>query len=131
MIDPKIIKIAMNTDNYGLKKKFTHQSFLKNKKCGDDISVQITVKSNKFINMRYETNSCVYCQASASLLSDKIKLFNLKSVKKDIDLIISNSKNTKIPKKLKLFKTLFNQNNLNRFECIVLPFNALIKALKI
>mgnify|MGYP001158646640 FL=1 len=131
MIDPKIIKIALNTNNYGLKKTFTHESFLKNKKCGDNISIQIIMKSNKFISMRYETNSCIYCQASASLLSKKIKLFNLKNIKRDIDLLINSEKSSSIPKRFQLFKTLFNQKNMNRIDCIILPFNALLKALKV
>tara|TARA_B100000029_G_C17346121_1_gene877067 strand:+ start:48 stop:293 length:246 start_codon:yes stop_codon:yes gene_type:complete len=81
--------------------------------------------------MRYETNSCIYCQASASLLSKKIKLFNLKNIKRDIDLLINSDKCSSIPKRFQLFKTLFNQKNMNRIECIILPFNALLKALKI
>ena len=34
--------------------------------------------------MKYETISCVYCEASASLLSRKIKNVKLKDIKNDL-----------------------------------------------
>ena len=35
-----------------------------------------------------------------------------------------------LPAKYKIFKDLFNNRNINRIDCIMLPFNALIKALE-
>ena len=37
----------------------------------------------------------------------------------------------KIPKKLSDFKKLLNSDNFNRFKCIFLPIDAVLKALKI
>ena len=36
--------------------------------------------------MKYETESCVYCEASASLLSKKIKKFNIKTIKNEFKI---------------------------------------------
>ena len=36
-----------------------------------------------------------------------------------------------LPKKYKDFKDLMNHRNLNRIDCIMLPYNALLKAVKI
>ena len=36
-----------------------------------------------------------------------------------------------LPKKYNSFKPLINKKNRNRLECIMLPFNAVLKALKI
>ena len=33
--------------------------------------------------MKYETESCIYCEASASLLSKKIKRLNVQTIKND------------------------------------------------
>ena len=77
MIDIKIIKIASDTINEGLKNIFTHKSSMKNKICGDIIEIEIIAKNNKIKSFRYETKSCIYCNASASILSNKIKLFSI------------------------------------------------------
>ena len=40
-------------------------------------------------------------------------------------------KNVKIPKRLSDFKKLLNSDNFNRFKCIFLPIDAVLKALKL
>ena len=133
MINDNILKIALNTNNYGLKDIFTHKSILKNSKCGDKIHVELIVKKNKISSMRYETESCIFCQASASILAKSIKLFSVNDIKENINYIkdcIKMKKNF-LPKKLKIFKEIVHYKNINRIDCIMLPFNALIKALKI
>ncbi len=83
--------------------------------------------------MKYETESCIYCEASASLLSRKIKNLNIKDIKYDFVTLknISKQKKIVIPKKYSDFKKLLNSDNFNRFKCIFLPFDAVIKALKL
>ena len=83
--------------------------------------------------MKYETESCIYCEASASLLSQKIKSLKIQDLKKDFVALKRISKSNKIiiPKKYSDFKKLLNSDNLNRFKCIFLPFDAVVKALKL
>ncbi len=133
MINKEIIKIALNTSNVGLNNKYSHKISLKNNLCGDKITLELIVTKNKVISMKYETESCVYCEASASLLSKKIKKLNIHTIKNDfVDLKkILKKKNMKIPKKFNDYKKLFNSDNFNRFNCIFLPFDAVIKALKL
>ena len=133
MISEEIIKIASNTTNVGLKKKYSHKISLKNSICGDKITLGIIANKKRITSMNYETESCVYCEASASLLSRKIKSFNIKDLKNDFVLLkkISNKRNIKFPKKYSEFKKLLNSDNFNRFKCIFLPFDAVIKALKL
>ena len=129
MIDDKIIKLASDTKNYGLKNYYTHHSNSKNHICGDKIKIQLVAKKEKIISMRYETESCIICQASASILSKKINTFSIKSLKKDYLILKNSNNNIKLPEKFKPFKDLLKINS-NRVECVVLPFKALIKALK-
>ncbi len=133
MISKDIIKIASNTSNFGLKKKYSHKISLKNSMCGDKITLGIVASKKKIKSMNYETESCVYCEASASLLSRKIKNFNIKDLKDDFVILkrISNKKNIKFPRKYSEFRKLLNSDNFNRFSCIFLPFDAVIKALKL
>ena len=133
MISEEIIKIASNTTNVGLKKKYSHKISLKNSICGDKITLGIIAGKKKITSMNYETESCVYCEASASLLSRKIKNFNIKDFKNDFASLkkISNKRNVKFPKKYIEFKKLLNSDNFNRYKCIFLPIDAVLKALKL
>ena len=133
MISPKIIKIASNTQYAGLKNIYTHKSSLKNITCGDKISLELVANKTKINSIRYKTESCILCEASASLLANKMKNYSIKSVKKDIDRLKQTiiNKDYKIPLKFKEFKYLIDKNNLNRINCIILPLEALLKAFKL
>ena len=133
MISETIIKLASNTENVGLKNKYSHKVSLKNTMCGDKITLEIVASKKKINSMKYETNSCIYCEASASLLSKKITKINIKDIKNDFVTLkkITKQKNIKIPKKYSDFKKLLSSDNFNRFKCIFLPFDAVIKALKL
>jgi len=133
MISKEIIRIASNTSNVGLNDQYSHKISLKNKLCGDKITLELIVLKGKILSMKYETESCVYCEASASLLSKKIKKFNIKTIKNEFRNLknISKNKEFKIPKKFSDFNELFNSDNFNKYNCIFLPFDAVIKALKL
>ena len=133
MINKDIIRIASNTSNVGLKNKYSHKISLKNSTCGDKITLELIVDKKKISSMKYETVSCIYCEASASLLSRKIKNVKLKDIKDDFITLkkISLKKKVKIPKRLSDFKKLLSSDNFNRFKCIFLPIDAVLKALKL
>ena len=101
MINNSIIKLASNTDNVGLKNKYSHKISLKNTVCGDKITLEIVANKNKIYSMKYELVSCIYCEASASLLSKKIKTIDIKDIKEDFISLkkITKQKKFKVPKK--------------------------------
>ena len=131
MISSEIIKIASDTTNCGIKKKSNLIATSKNKICGDKITVEIEVLDNKIQEMCYETESCIFCQASASLLSKIVKKTNINILRKDVNKINMICKNERIilKSKYKPFKKLFMSKYKERFNCILLPFNALLKAI--
>ena len=133
MINKDIIRLASNTSNVGLKNKYSHKISLKNSTCGDKITLELIANKKKISSMKYETISCVYCEASASLISRKIKNINLTDLKNDFTILkrISYKKNIEIPERLSDFKKLLNSDNFNRFKCIFLPIDAVLKALKL
>tara|TARA_B110000914_G_C15072446_1_gene269046 strand:+ start:60 stop:461 length:402 start_codon:yes stop_codon:yes gene_type:complete len=133
MINSKIFKIASNNKFYGLKNIYTHKSITKNSKCGDKIKIEVIMQKKKIISIRYETESCLLCEASASILANKIKLFTINDINQDIKILnkIVKKKGFILPIKFKVFKDLINKDNLSRFECIMLPFKGLIKALEL
>ena len=131
MIDKKIIKIASNTENYGAIRDHTHFSKLKNSICGDIIKVYLIVKKEKVINFKYEGNSCIYCQASASLLAKNTKYKSVKSVKGFIEnaKFFFNKKDALNNNNWKIFKKIMNKKNIARKNCLLLPLKTLLKAL--
>ena len=132
MINSKIIKIASNTKNVGLTDKYSFRSNLKNSMCGDKIKLELTVKNSKINSMKYELEACVYCEASASLLASKIKNKNINKVIKDLNLLKSMVKddNYLFPVDFKDFKLLINKKNYRNINCINLPLEAVLKALR-
>ena len=131
-MDLEIIKIASNTDNNKILKNHTHSSKMKNSICGDEMEISIVVKDKKITDFGYQCKSCIYCQASASIISKFSLNKSIKSVNKTITFFNKFFEDHKVifPKNLKKFEVLFNKKNLARKECILLPFKALSKALK-
>ena len=125
----EILKIASNTTNLKEIDIYTHKSEKKNPMCGDIVTIEINVKKNKIQDIGYKSKSCIYCQASASLLSNFLvnqKLEEARLILKSTK-IFYNDKNYIIKGKL---KKIFNKKNYKRKECIYLPVRAISDALK-
>ena len=122
-----ILKIASDTNNNKSIKNYTHHSKLKNSMCGDEMQIDLVIKKNKIVDFGYQGKSCVYCQASASLLS-KISINENKS---KINELCDDAKHyfegnvENIEKKWKSLNKIFNDKNLSRKECILLPFKTI------
>ena len=136
-MDLKILEIASNTENHKVIKNHTHQSKNKNPLCGDEMEISLIVKDNIVKDMGYQCKSCIYCQASVSLLSrwviqspiEKISDFLSKA-----DLFFDKNFDQSIKiniKDLKDFKKIMNPKNISRKECLLLPFKTLSKALNL
>ena len=128
-MDLEILNIASDTDNNRDIKNHTHFSKLKNSLCGDEMLIKLIIKNEKIIDFGYQGKSCVYCQASASLLS-KISINNKK---KKLDELCDDAKsyfdgNLRIIDKKWLFlRKLFKKKNISRKACLLLPFMTLKK----
>ena len=130
MIDKEIIKIASNTENHGMLDNHTHFSKLKNAICGDEMKVYLIIENNKITNFKYECESCIYCQASVSLLSRKIKNKSVEKIKAFANQA-KNSFNKKVffGGEWKDFDKIRTKNNIARKECLLLPINTTVDAL--
>ena len=130
-MDLRILEIASNTENNKILDKHTHKSKNKNPLCGDEMEIRLIVKNNKVVDMGYQCKSCVYCQASVSLLSQNIKDKSLDEIREFIDISENIFDNTKIilEKKWINFKELFDKKNISRKECLLLPLRTINKAL--
>ena len=131
MIDKEIIKIASNTENHGVLNNHTHFSRLKNSICGDEIKVYLIIEDNKILNFKYECESCIYCQASVSLLSKNAKNKSIEKVKEFTEQAKNVfEKNVKsFDKEWKEFDNIMTKNNISRKDCLLLPLNTTLDAL--
>jgi len=136
-MDLKILEIASNTENHKVIKNYTHQSKNKNPLCGDEMEISLIVKNDIIEDVGYQCKSCIYCQASVSLLSrwvmqapiEKISNFVTKA-EFFFDENFDQFKKVSI-KDLKNFKKIMNPENISRKECLLLPFKTLSKALNL
>ena len=131
MIDKEIIKIASNTENHGVLDNHTHSSKLKNSICGDEMRIYLIVKNDKITSFKYECESCIYCQASVSLLSRSARNKSIEKVKNFAEQAKNCfEKNTKsFYKEWKEFDKIMIKNNISRKECLLLPINTMLDAL--
>ena len=130
-MDLKILQIASNTENNKVIKDHTHKAVQKNSICGDKMEISLKVKKNKIIDFGYQCKSCIYCQASVSLLSRNAKNKSIKKVKNFAKLAKNSfEKNTKsFDKEWKEFDKIMTKNNISRKECLLLPVNTALDAL--
>ena len=128
-MDLKILEIASDTENNKNIKNYTHVAKSKNPLCGDEIEIKLVMKNEKLVDFGYQGKSCVYCQATASLLSKNLINSKKNKIEELCDYAKSffNKEQESIEKKWSFLSKLFDQKNLSRKECILLPFNALKK----
>tara|TARA_B100001769_G_scaffold253973_1_gene229440 strand:- start:243 stop:641 length:399 start_codon:yes stop_codon:yes gene_type:complete len=132
-MDLEILKIASNTENNKFLDNYTHLSKGNNPICGDEMQISLKIKNSKVVEFGYQCKSCIYCQASVSLLS---RISINKSISKIKNLInISQNffekKETTFPNEWSSFNKIFKKKNIARKECLTLPFKTLLKAIKL
>ena len=128
-MDLEVLSIAANTDNNRNIENRTHVSKLKNSVCGDEMQIELILKNEKILDFGYQGKSCVYCQASASLLS-KISINNQKEKINDLcnraELYFNDDVKITDKKWISL-KKLIKKENIKKKDCILLPFKTLKK----
>ena len=131
-MDLRILEIASHTENNKVLENYTHKSKYKNPLCGDEMEISLIVKDEVVEDMAYQCKSCVYCQASVSLLSRKIKDKKINQIMTFIshgEKLFDDIK-YKIDNDWKSFKEIFNKKNISRKECLLLPLKTVRKALE-
>ena len=130
-MDLDILKIASDTDNHKVLKDYTNKSKLKNPICGDEMLISVKLVKDNIVDFGYQCKSCVYCQASASLLSKNTinkSILNVKNLLKIAETFFEKE-NTTFPKEWFIFNKIFNKKNASRKECLLLPFKTLSKTI--
>tara|TARA_B100000676_G_scaffold161603_1_gene158970 strand:+ start:151 stop:552 length:402 start_codon:yes stop_codon:yes gene_type:complete len=124
-----IIKIASDTSHNKIINRYTHKSKFKNKICGDQIEIKVNINNKLIKDIGYQTKSCIYCQASASLTSKYLVKKSLKKIEYLSKFLLNyfEGEFQNLPKNLTKFNILFNKKNISRKDCILMPLIALKK----
>ena len=132
-MDLKILEIASHTDNNKVINDYTHKSKYRNSLCGDEMEISLIVKNSIVKDVGYQSKACIYCEASVSLLSRKIKgkkIDEIRTLVLNGDKLFNNIK-VNLEKHWYDFKEILNKKNLSRKECLLLPIKTLAKALRL
>ena len=128
-MDINILKIASDTKNNKYINNCTHSTKYKSSICGDEIEIFLIIKNNMIKDFSYQSQSCIYCNASANLATKNFKKKSKDEIKSFLKLLeqYNDKQNILFPNEWKDFKKIFNTKNFTRKECITLPIKALKK----
>ena len=109
---------------------------LQNPLCGDRITVHLRLENDRIAEMGHETKACVLCQANASLLAETAPGETVDSLETVQSLLLDGLEMASLEtvtwpaekwQQLSIFAPVAEHKN--RFRCVTLPFEALIKAM--
>ena len=128
-MDINILKLASDTKNNKYIGNCTHSTKFKSQICGDEIEIFLIIKDNMIKDFTYQSQSCIYCNASANIASKNFKRKSKKKIKNFLKLLeqFNDKENILFPNEWKDFKKIFNKKNFARKDCITLPIKALKK----
>lgn len=112
-----LLKRFKNPANYGVIDNADIVSEETDYSCGDKVKIYLKIENGKIVNAGFTSEACLFCNASASLITDLVKSKNIEEVSKLGESDI-----------LRFFKA---DNKSPRYRCIILPLKALRKALKL
>ncbi len=131
-MDINILKIASDTKNHKYIDNYTHSIKYKSQICGDEIEIFLIIKDDVIKDFSYQSQSCVYCNASANLTTKNFKKKSKDKIKKFLKLLekFNDKENILFPNEWKDFKKIFDKKNYSRKECLILPIKALKKVIQ-
>ena len=132
-----ILKYAAQATGSGKIAKADRELTVHNPLCGDRITVYVNMDQDRVTDFSHETKACVLCQASAAILAD----CTIDETEKSLQVIYAQLKeglaqqtleNKEWPEEkwqaLNIFQPV--SDHKNRFTCVTLPFESLLKALR-
>ena len=131
-MDINILKLASDTKNNKFIGNCTHSTKFKSQICGDEIEIFLIIKDNMIKDFTYQSQSCIYCNASANIASKNFKRKSKSKIKNFLKLLeqFNDKENILFPNEWKDFKKIFNKKNFARKDCITLPIEALKKIIE-
>ena len=128
-----LLRLAANATGDGQMDNPDAEETMDNPTCGDRITMQIRLEANYIAELKHQNRSCMLCQASASMIGKHAVGKSLEDILETRENLHSMLQETTIPdtsewKELELFNVVVPHKS--RHHCVLLPFDALIRALE-
>ncbi len=128
-----LLRLAANATGDGRLESPDAEETLDNPTCGDRITMQIRLIENDIAELKHQNRSCMLCQASASMIGEHAQGKTLEDILQTRENLQSMLQGTASPgtsewKELEFFNVVAAHKS--RHNCVLLPFDALIRALE-
>ncbi|MEX1035429.1 MAG: iron-sulfur cluster assembly scaffold protein [Sneathiella sp.] len=128
-----LLRLAANAVGDGTLDNPDATETLDNPTCGDRIAMQVKVSEGRITDLKHQNRSCMLCQASASLIGENAigkELEEISATRNNLQSMLHGEpvQATSVWKKLEFFNVV--SAHKSRHHCVLLPFDALIKALE-
>ena len=128
-----LLRLAANATGDGTLENPDAEETLDNPTCGDRITIQIRLKDNEVAELMHQNRSCVLCQASASLIGKHAvgkQLEDILETRQNLQSMLHGTplQDTSEWQELEYFDVVAPHKS--RHHCVLLPFDALIRALE-
>ena len=110
-----ILELYKNPSNFGILKNPSNEATEYNSVCGDEITVQLSVKKGVVDDVKFSGSGCVISMVASSLLTEKIKGIKVSEIGK--------------LNKDDILKMLGVKVTPARIKCALLPLEAVKRAL--
>ncbi|MAZ03488.1 MAG: hypothetical protein CMN56_10145 [Sneathiella sp.] len=128
-----LLRLAANAVGDGTLENPDATETLDNPTCGDRITMQVKLEDGRISDLNHQNRSCVLCQAAASLIGENAVGREASEISRTRDNLQSMLQGETVQvkpewKKLEFFNVV--SAHKSRHNCVLLPFDALIKALE-
>jgi len=128
----QIIEWSKRTDHIASLKNFHCKATASNPLCGDRISVEMELNGDVIKSMAYQVKGCVLCKASSAVLAERargLRFDDLNVIYSELDKALKSSADNpdSFPEGYRLFFPV--RSHKSRHSCVLLPFNAVDKAI--
>ncbi|MDF2368402.1 Fe-S cluster assembly sulfur transfer protein SufU [Sneathiella sp.] len=128
-----LLRLAANATGDGRIDNPDAEETADNPTCGDRITLQIRMNESNITELKHHNRSCMLCQASASMIGEHAVGKSLEDILQTRENLHSMLQGGTIPdtsewKELELFNVVAAHKS--RHHCVLLPFDALIRALE-
>ncbi|MDP3986686.1 MAG: iron-sulfur cluster assembly scaffold protein [Nanoarchaeota archaeon] len=111
-----ILELYKSPSNFGTLNKPDREATEHNSICGDEITIQISIRDGKIHDAKFSGSGCVISMVASSLLTDKLKGMNLEDVENLTQKDLMNLLKIKVTPA--------------RIKCALLPLEAAKRSLK-
>ena len=127
-----IKQFAQAAHGHGRLAEATGEAQLDNPLCGDRVRMQVAVASGRIVTLAHETRGCLLCRAAAAVIGLRAAGQDTAAVEAVSDALEGMLKNGSAPPaawpELAMFEPA--RAHPSRHRCILLPFRALLAALR-